>query len=66
LTLCARFGLVPTTPEIIEGALALHAVRGTSFYDALVLQAAIASGRTGSGLAFCPLIAEEGGAKGKT
>ena len=44
LSLCARFDLVPTTPEIIEGALALHAVRGTSFYDALILQAANASG----------------------
>ena len=44
LSLYARFDLVPTTPEIIEGALALHAVRGTSFYDALILQAAIASG----------------------
>jgi predicted nucleic acid-binding protein len=43
LSLYARFDLVPTTPEIIEGALALHAVRGT-FYDALILQAAIASG----------------------
>ena len=27
-----------------RGALALHALHGTSFYDALVLQAAIASG----------------------
>jgi predicted nucleic acid-binding protein len=44
LSLYARFDLVPTTPDIIEGALALHAVRGTSFYDALILQAAIASG----------------------
>jgi predicted nucleic acid-binding protein len=44
LGLYARFDLVPTTPEIIEGALALHAVRGTSFYDALILQAAIVSG----------------------
>jgi predicted nucleic acid-binding protein len=44
LSLYARFDLVPTTPEIIEGALALHALRGTSFYDALILQAAIASG----------------------
>ena len=44
LSLYARFDLVPTTPEIIEGALALHAVRGTSFYDALILQAAMASG----------------------
>jgi predicted nucleic acid-binding protein len=44
LSLYARFELVPATPEIIEGALALHALRGTSFYDALILQAAIVSG----------------------
>lgn len=44
LSLYARFDLVPTTPEIIEGALALHALRGTSFCDASILQAAIASG----------------------
>ena len=44
LSLYAGFDLVPATPEIIEGALALHALRGTSFYDALILQAAIVSG----------------------
>jgi predicted nucleic acid-binding protein len=44
LSLYARFDLVPTTPELIEGALALHALRGTSLYDALILQAAIVSG----------------------
>ena len=44
LSLYTRFDLVPATPEIIEGALALHALRGTAFYDALILQAAIASG----------------------
>jgi predicted nucleic acid-binding protein len=44
LSLYARFDLVPATPELIEGALALHALHGTSFYDALVLQAAIVSG----------------------
>lgn len=44
LSLYARFDLVPATPGIIEGALALHALHGSSFYDALILQAAIASG----------------------
>lgn len=46
LSLYARFDLVSATPEIIEGALALHALHGTSFYDALIVQAAIASGCT--------------------
>ena len=44
LSFYARFDLVPATPELIEGALALHALHSTSFYDALILQAAIASG----------------------
>ena len=44
LGLYSRFDLVPATPEVIEGALALHVLHGTSFYDALILQAAIASG----------------------
>jgi predicted nucleic acid-binding protein len=40
----ARFDLVPATPELIESALALHVLHSTSFYAALILQAAIASG----------------------
>lgn len=44
LGLYAGFDLVPATPEIIEGALAIHALHGLSFYDALILQAAVASG----------------------
>jgi predicted nucleic acid-binding protein len=44
LGLYSRFDLVPATPDVIEGALALHVLHGTSFYDALILQAAIASG----------------------
>jgi predicted nucleic acid-binding protein len=44
LSLYAQFDLVPATPEIIERALALHVLHGTSFYDALIVQAAIASG----------------------
>jgi predicted nucleic acid-binding protein len=44
LRLYSRFDLVPNSPEIIEGALALHVLHSTSFYDALILQAAIASG----------------------
>jgi predicted nucleic acid-binding protein len=43
-SLYARFDLVPATPELIEGARALHALRGASFHDALILQAAIVSG----------------------
>ena len=44
LALYSRFDLVPCSPEIIEGALALHVLHSTSFYDALILQSAIASG----------------------
>lgn len=40
----SRFELVPTTTELISGALDLHALRGLSFYDALIVQAAITSG----------------------
>jgi predicted nucleic acid-binding protein len=39
-----RFELVPTTPELIAGALDLHALHGLSFYDALIVQAAVTSG----------------------
>ena len=44
LGLYNRFDLVAATPEVIEGALALHILHGTSFYDALILQAVIVSG----------------------
>ncbi len=44
LGLYSRFDSVPNSPEIVEGALALHVLHSTSFYDALILQAAIASG----------------------
>jgi predicted nucleic acid-binding protein len=44
LSLYARFDLVPATPDLIEGALALHVLHSMSFYDALIVQAAIASG----------------------
>jgi predicted nucleic acid-binding protein len=44
LGLYSRFNLVAATPEVIEGVLALHILHGTSFYDALILQAAIVSG----------------------
>lgn len=40
----ARFELVPTRPELIAGALDLHLLHGLAFYDALIVQAAIASG----------------------
>jgi predicted nucleic acid-binding protein len=40
----ARFEVVITTPALIADALDLHALRGVSCYDALILQAAVASG----------------------
>lgn len=39
-----RFELVPTSAELIAGGLDLHVLHGLSFYDALIVQAAIASG----------------------
>lgn len=44
LAFYGRFELVPTTPELIAGALDLHALHGLAFYDAMIVQAAIASG----------------------
>jgi predicted nucleic acid-binding protein len=35
---------VATTPDLIASALDLHALRGISFYDAMVVQAAFVSG----------------------
>ena len=46
LAFYGRFELVPTTPELIVGALDLHAGHGLSFYDAMIVQAAIVSGCT--------------------
>jgi predicted nucleic acid-binding protein len=40
----ARFEVVTTSPALIVDALDLHALRGVSFYDALIVQAAVASG----------------------
>lgn len=39
-----RFECVSTTPELMEGALDLHLSYGFSFYDALIVQAAVVSG----------------------
>jgi predicted nucleic acid-binding protein len=39
-----RFDLVVTSPDLIAAALDLHVLRGISFYDALVVQAAAAGG----------------------
>lgn len=39
-----RFDLVTTSPDLIASALDLHVLRGISFYDALVVQAAAAGG----------------------
>jgi predicted nucleic acid-binding protein len=38
------FDIVPVTVELIEGALNQHVLHGTSYFDALILQAAIVSG----------------------
>lgn len=40
----SRFEVVTTTSALIASALDLHALRGVSFYDALIVEAAIASG----------------------
>ncbi len=39
-----RFNLLPTSPDLIAGALDLHVLHGLSFYDALIVQAAVVSG----------------------
>jgi predicted nucleic acid-binding protein len=39
-----RFDLVPTSPNLIAGALDLHVLHSLSFYDALIVRAAAASG----------------------
>ena len=39
LSFYARFEVVTTTPALIADALDLHALRGLSFYDALIAQA---------------------------
>ena len=38
-----RFDLVQTTPDLIAGALDLHALHSLSFHDALIVQAASVS-----------------------
>ena len=38
------FEMVPATAELMAGALDLHVLHSFSFYDALILQAAIVSG----------------------
>ena len=40
----AGFEVVPATSELMLGALDLHVLHSFSFYDALILQAAIVSG----------------------
>ena len=39
-----RFEVVTTTPDLIAGAIDLHLSHSLSFYDALIVQAALASG----------------------
>ncbi len=40
----AQFDVIATTPALIASAIELHAFRNIRFYDALIVQAAIASG----------------------
>lgn len=44
LNLYRRFELVQTSPDLIVRALDLHALHSLSFYDALIVQAAISGG----------------------
>ena len=44
LAFYSRFDVMPATPELIAAALDLHVLRGLSFCDALIIQAAIVSG----------------------
>jgi predicted nucleic acid-binding protein len=39
-----RFELVPATPDLIAAALDMHLRHSMSFYDALIVQAAVVSG----------------------
>ena len=39
-----RFEMVPASADVIVGALDLHVLHSLSFYDALIVQAAVASG----------------------
>ena len=36
--------MVPASADVIVGALDLHVLHGLSFYDALIVQAAVVSG----------------------
>lgn len=44
LAFYAGFEVVQTTPALIDAALDLHVTHGVAFYDALIVQAAIAAG----------------------
>jgi len=44
LAFYSRFEMVPASADLMAGALDLHVLHGISFYDALILQAAIVSG----------------------
>jgi predicted nucleic acid-binding protein len=39
-----RFEMVPASADVIAGALDLHVLHSLSFYDALIVQAAVVSG----------------------
>ena len=44
LAFYSRFDIVPASPTLLAGALDLHLLHGLSYYDALIVQAASASG----------------------
>ena len=41
---CRRFEMVMTSPDLISDAMDLHLLRGLSFYDALIVRAAVVGG----------------------
>ena len=44
IAFCRRFEMVMTSPDLISDALDLHLLRGLSFYDALIVRAAVVGG----------------------
>lgn len=44
MTFYRRFDMVPSSADLISGALDLHILHSLSFCDALIVQAAVASG----------------------
>jgi predicted nucleic acid-binding protein len=44
IAFCRRFEMVMTSPDLISDAMDLHLLRGLSFYDALIVRAAVVGG----------------------